>query len=99
MRAVLTIAGSDSIAGAGIQADLKTFAALGVYGTSALTAVTSQNASGVSDVFPLPAQVVRTQIQCVVDDLSLFAVKTGMLATADIVEVVADIVGRLPHSN
>ena len=94
MRAVLTIAGSDSIAGAGIQADLKTFAALGVYGTSAVTAVTSQNTSGVGDVFAMPPQIVRSQIECVAQDVSLSAVKTGMLATADIALMVAETIGR-----
>jgi hydroxymethylpyrimidine/phosphomethylpyrimidine kinase len=97
MRSVLTIAGSDSSAGAGIQADLKTFAALRVYGASAVTAVTSQNTLGVADVFTLPPDVVRTQIECIVQDLELSAVKTGMLSTAEIVSVVAEIMGR--HSD
>ena len=78
MRVVLTIAGSDSIAGAGIQADLKTFAALGVYGASAITAVTSQNTAGVGEVFAVPPQIVRSQIDCVAEDTALSAVKTGM---------------------
>ncbi|MCM3879843.1 MAG: bifunctional hydroxymethylpyrimidine kinase/phosphomethylpyrimidine kinase [Vicinamibacterales bacterium] len=99
MRAALTIAGSDSSAGAGIQADLKTFAALGVYGTSAITAVTSQNTSGVSDVFVLPPEVVRHQIQAVATDLALSAVKTGMLATPDIVLTVAEAIARLALPN
>ena len=99
MRAVLTIAGSDSSAGAGIQADLKTFAALGVYGASAVTAVTAQNTLGVAEVFTLPPDVVRSQIECIVQDLSLSAVKTGMLSTAEIVLVVAQIIGPLPHPN
>ena len=99
MRAVLTIAGSDSSAGAGIQADLKTFAALGVYGASAITAVTSQNTTGVGGVFAMPAQIVRSQIECIAEDLTLSAVKTGMLATADIVLAVAETVGRLLRPN
>ena len=99
MRAVLTIAGSDSSAGAGIQADLKTFAALGVYGTSAVTAVTSQNPSGVDDVFALPPQVVRSQIECIARDMSLSAIKAGMLATAEIVTVVAETIGHLRRPN
>lgn len=99
MKAALTIAGSDSSAGAGIQADLKTFAALGVYGTSAITAVTSQNTSGVSGVFAVPADVVRAQIESIAQDFSLAAIKTGMLGTADIVKVVADILGRLQTPN
>jgi hydroxymethylpyrimidine/phosphomethylpyrimidine kinase len=99
MRTVLTIAGSDSSAGAGIQADLKTFAALGVYGTSAITAVTSQNSTGVSDVFVLPSEVVRSQIQCVASDRPLSAVKTGMLATSDNVLVIAEAFARLRLQN
>ena len=95
----LTIAGSDSIAGAGIQADLKTFAALGVYGVSALTAVTAQNTTGVTDVFALPPQAVREQIDQIAKDVAIIAVKTGMLATADIVGVVSDWVARLERRN
>lgn len=99
MRVVLTIAGSDSIAGAGIQADLKTFAALGVYGTTAITAVTSQNTTTVGDVFAMPPQIVRSQIECIAQDVPLSAVKTGMLATAEIVLVVAETVGRFQRPN
>ncbi|HEY8551111.1 MAG TPA: bifunctional hydroxymethylpyrimidine kinase/phosphomethylpyrimidine kinase [Vicinamibacterales bacterium] len=89
MRRVLTIAGSDSGGGAGIQADLKTFAAYGVYGTSALTAVTAQNTVGVTAVQPLPSELVTAQIEAVISDIGTDAVKTGMLATAAIVEAVA----------
>jgi hydroxymethylpyrimidine/phosphomethylpyrimidine kinase len=96
MRTALTIAGSDSIAGAGIQADLKTFAALGVYGLSAVTAITAQNTTGVADVFALPSEIVRAQIDEVARDVQIVAVKTGMLANADIVHVVSDAVARLP---
>ena len=85
----LTIAGSDSSGGAGIQADLKTFAALKVYGMSAITAVTAQNTLGVNDVFEVPADVVAAQIDAVMTDLPTEAVKTGMLSTAANVEVVA----------
>jgi hydroxymethylpyrimidine/phosphomethylpyrimidine kinase len=99
VRAVLTIAGSDSIAGAGIQADLKTFAALGVFGTSAMTAVTAQNTTGVGDVFALPPQLVRSQIESVAQDIPLAAVKTGMLATAEIVRVVAEAIARFQPPN
>jgi hydroxymethylpyrimidine/phosphomethylpyrimidine kinase len=99
MRVVLTIAGSDSIAGAGIQADLKTFAALGVYGTSAVTAITSQDASRICDVYAAPPETVRSQIECVAHDIRLSAVKTGMLATADIVRVVAETIGRIARPN
>ena len=86
----LTIAGSDSGGGAGIQADLKTFQAFGVFGTSALTAVTAQNTLGVTAVHPIPLHVVRAQIDAVVADLPPAAVKTGMLATAELVAAVAD---------
>src|SRR4029077_2675274 len=75
----LTIAGSDSGGGAGIQADLKTFAALGVHGTSAITAITAQNTTGVTDILELPADLVRKQIAAVVDDIGVQAAKTGML--------------------
>ena len=85
----LTIAGSDSGGGAGIQADLKTFAALSVYGMSAITAVTAQNTLGVTDVFEVPANVVAAQIDAVMTDLPTETVKTGMLSTAANVEVVA----------
>ena len=88
-RAALTIAGSDSGAGAGIQADLKTFAAHGVYGTSAITAVTAQNSLGVTMVEALPADLVTAQIEAVVSDFGAHAAKTGMLANAAIVEAVA----------
>jgi hydroxymethylpyrimidine/phosphomethylpyrimidine kinase len=85
----MTIAGSDSGGGAGIQADLKTFAALGVYGTSALTAVTAQNTLGVTAVHEIPPEVVAAQIDAIVSDIGADAVKTGMLASAPIIEVVA----------
>ncbi len=90
----LTIAGSDSGGGAGIQADLKTFYAFRVFGTSALTAVTAQNTQGVSAVHPIPLAVVTAQIDAVVGDLRPAAVKTGMLATASLVETVADALRR-----
>jgi hydroxymethylpyrimidine/phosphomethylpyrimidine kinase len=86
----LTIAGSDSGGGAGIQADLKTFHAFGVFGTSALTAITAQNTLGVSAVHPVPVEVVRAQIDAVAHDLRPASIKTGMLATAELVESVAD---------
>lgn len=85
----LTIAGSDSGGGAGIQADLKTFAALGVFGTSAITAVTAQNTLGVTAVETLSPAIVRAQIDAVLGDLGADAVKTGMLATRELVETVA----------
>ncbi|MEM7774229.1 MAG: bifunctional hydroxymethylpyrimidine kinase/phosphomethylpyrimidine kinase [Pseudomonadota bacterium] len=84
----LTIAGSDSSGGAGIQADHKTFAALGVYGASVLTALTAQNTTGVQDVHAVPAAFVAKQLESVLSDLDVRAIKTGMLATAEIIEVV-----------
>jgi hydroxymethylpyrimidine/phosphomethylpyrimidine kinase len=95
MRTALTIAGSDSGGGAGIQADLKTFAAHGVYGTSAITAVTAQNTVGVSGAVALSADFVTAQIEAVAGDIALHATKTGMLATAAIVEAVAAAIEEL----
>lgn len=86
---VLTIAGSDSGGGAGIQADLKTFAALGCYGMSAITALTAQNTVGVQGIHPVPAEFLKAQIQSVVEDIGVDAVKIGMLHAPGIVEVVA----------
>ena len=86
----LTIAGSDSGGGAGIQADLKTFEAFGVFGTSAITAVTAQNTLGVSAVHPVPADVVAAQLDALAADLPPAALKTGMLATAGLIERVAE---------
>ena len=98
-RLVLTIAGSDSVAGAGIQADVKTFAAMGVYGVTAVTAITAQNTTGVIEVLPCSAEIVRSQIEAVARDVSIAAVKTGMLATSEIVNAAADAIeylGRVP---
>jgi hydroxymethylpyrimidine/phosphomethylpyrimidine kinase len=89
IRKALTIAGSDSGAGAGIQADLKTFAALGVYGTSALTAITAQNTVGVTQVLALHPKLVAAQIDAIISDIGADAVKTGMLANAAIIDIVA----------
>ena len=91
---VLTIAGSDSSGGAGIQADLKTMSAFGVFGTTALTAVTAQNTLGVVESLFLSAQLVARQIDAVVEDMGVDAAKTGMLGTAEVVEVVAERIGR-----
>ncbi|MER5598590.1 bifunctional hydroxymethylpyrimidine kinase/phosphomethylpyrimidine kinase [Streptomyces sp. NPDC002265] len=88
---VLTVAGSDSGGGAGIQADLKTMLALGVHGMSVITAVTAQNSLGVQGAWELPAQAVRAQFRSVVDDIGVQAVKTGMLASAELVETVAEL--------
>ncbi|HEY5868910.1 MAG TPA: bifunctional hydroxymethylpyrimidine kinase/phosphomethylpyrimidine kinase, partial [Candidatus Tectomicrobia bacterium] len=85
----LTIAGSDSGGGAGIQADLKTFAALDVYGTSAITAITAQNTCGVSAVQGIDPDVVAAQIRAVVADIGVGAAKTGMLFSAEIIQAVA----------
>jgi hydroxymethylpyrimidine/phosphomethylpyrimidine kinase len=86
----LTVAGSDSGGGAGIQADLKTFAALGVYGASAITAITAQNTLGVRAIHDVPVDVVAAQIDAVLEDIGADAAKTGMLSSAPIIEVVAD---------
>ena len=85
----LTIAGSDSSAGAGIQADLKTFAALGVYGASAITALTAQNTKGVTGIHPVPAEFVTAQIDAVFSDLDVNAVKIGMVAQLAIIDAIA----------
>ena len=94
-RVALTVAGSDSSGGAGIQADLKTFAAHGVYGVSAVTAVTAQSTEGVTGFAPLSADLVTAQIEAVVSDIGVHAAKTGMLPTAAIAEAVAAAVADL----
>ncbi len=95
----LSIAGSDSGGGAGIQADLRTFAAFAVHGTTALTAVTAQNTVGVTDVAVLPVSLVISQVRAVTDDFVVAAVKTGMLGDAAVVEAVAELArdGFLPR--
>src|ERR1700682_1883639 len=90
----LTIAGSDSGGGAGIQADLKTFAALGVHGTSAITAITAQNTLGVGDILELPATRIDAQIEAIMLDIGAAAAKTGMLSSVEIIEVVASAIVR-----
>ena len=92
---VLTIAGSDSGGGAGIQADLKTMLALGAHGMSVITAVTAQNSIGVQGIWPMPIEAIRAQYRSVVDDIGVDAVKTGMLGTAETVAAVADLVAGL----
>src|SRR3982751_72195 len=99
MRVALTIAGSDSGAGAGIQADLKTFAAHRVYGTTAITAVTAQNTIGVTAWEAISADLVTAQIEAVEGDIGVDAVKTGMLANAAIVEAVAAAIAGLDLGN
>jgi hydroxymethylpyrimidine/phosphomethylpyrimidine kinase len=95
----LTIAGSDSGAGAGIQADIKTMAALGVFATTAITAVTAQNTREVRAVHPLPPELVAAQIHAVLDDLPVAAVKTGLLGSVGVIEEVGQLAaaGRLPN--
>src|SRR5262250_1641049 len=95
MHTVLTIAGSDSSGRAGLQADLRTFAALGVHGATAITAVTAQSARGVSAIAPLDADLVDAQIEAAAADGAIRATKIGMLATAAIVEVVAAAIDEL----
>lgn len=92
----MTIAGSDSVGGAGIQADLKTFHRLETYGVSVLTAITAQNTAGVDDALFLPAEFVAKQLEAVVKDVSVAAVKTGMLANSEIVKTVAQ---NISHYN
>ncbi|MCL0107459.1 bifunctional hydroxymethylpyrimidine kinase/phosphomethylpyrimidine kinase, partial [Peptococcaceae bacterium] len=89
MKAVLTIAGSDSGGGAGIQADLKTFCAHGVYGASVITAVTAQNTKGVYGIFEIEPSFVELQIKTVLEDIDIKAIKIGMLSNADIIQCVA----------
>ncbi|MGQ0844532.1 MAG: bifunctional hydroxymethylpyrimidine kinase/phosphomethylpyrimidine kinase [Sporichthyaceae bacterium] len=92
---MLTIAGSDSGGGAGIQADLKTIMALGGYGASAITAITAQNSTGVKGWWPVPLEAVRAQVEAVVSDLGVDAVKTGMLGSAELANTVADLLSPL----
>ena len=94
MHTALTIAGSDSGGGAGIQADLKTFFRFGVFGTSAITAITAQNTRGVASWEPVSAELLRAQIDAVVSDLRPGAVKSGMIGTRELVHVVAESIAR-----
>ncbi|WP_229073935.1 bifunctional hydroxymethylpyrimidine kinase/phosphomethylpyrimidine kinase [Actinoplanes sp. DH11] len=94
---VLTIAGSDSGGGAGIQADLKTFAALGAYGTSVITAITAQNTLGVTDVHGVPAEIVAAQLDAVLADFPVAAVKVGMISDPAVAKVVLERAADLPH--
>ncbi|WP_432506802.1 bifunctional hydroxymethylpyrimidine kinase/phosphomethylpyrimidine kinase [Kineococcus arenarius] len=90
-RVALTVAGSDPSGGAGVQADLKTFAALGAYGTAVLTALTAQSTRGVSGVHVVPADFVRRQLEVLLDDVAVHATKTGMLADAAVTRAVAGV--------
>ncbi len=94
MRKALTIAGSDSCCGAGVQADLKTINALGAYGTCVITAVTAQNTLGVSSIYEIPAAFVGQQIDAVISDIGVDALKTGMLTNEKVVEIVSDKIRR-----
>jgi hydroxymethylpyrimidine/phosphomethylpyrimidine kinase len=94
-RTALSIAGSDSGGGAGIQADLKAFARCGVHGTTAITAITAQNTVGVTSVHQIPPQVIIDQVRAVVDDIGVDAVKVGMLGSAETAEAVLEALGLL----
>ncbi|MBH1989239.1 MAG: bifunctional hydroxymethylpyrimidine kinase/phosphomethylpyrimidine kinase [Myxococcaceae bacterium] len=96
MKRVLTIAGSDSGGGAGIQADLKTISAIGCYGATAITALTSQNTRGVKGVFPVEPSFIQEQIEAVLEDIGADAIKLGMLYNANVVEIVANCLKRYP---
>lgn len=99
MKRVMSIAGSDSGGGAGIQADLKAFLRCGVYGTTALTSITAQNTREVAAVHDLPPEMVVSQIEAIVSDIGADAVKTGMLSTSDIISAVAESIRRLGLRN
>jgi len=95
MKVVLSIAGSDSSGGAGIQADLKTFEAFGVFGTTAITVLTAQNTTGVEQIVPMDASFVRKQIHMVFEDFEVAAIKIGMLFNKEIIEMVAEVIKEL----
>ena len=99
LSVVLTIAGSDSSGGAGIQADLKTMSAFGVYGMSVITAVTAQNTCGVTGVQSVTGEMIRLQLEAVLKDIKPDAVKIGMLSTAEAVEAVADLLEEYQPSH
>ena len=99
MKRVMSVATSDSGAGAGIQADLKAFLRCGVYGTTAIVATTAQNTVGVTDIYPFPPEVAVGQIEAVAEDIGIDAVKTGMLFNAGIISAVAGAVRRLGLPN
>jgi hydroxymethylpyrimidine/phosphomethylpyrimidine kinase len=94
---VMTVAGSDNSGGAGIQADLKTFTTLGVYGTSAITCVVAENPNEVRKIHPMPASMVREQMELVFDVFPVVALKTGMLFSAEIIEAIADFLEEIPE--
>lgn len=94
MKNLLTIAGSDSCGGAGIQADLKTFSALGTYGMSVITAVTAQNTQGVVAIREMDAEMVKEQIQCLLEDIPIDGIKIGMVSSIEIIHTIADILEK-----
>lgn len=96
-HSVLTIAGFDGSGGAGIQADIKTFSALGCYATSVLTALPVQNTQGVRNIYPIPVSAVKEQIEAVMDDIFPDAIKIGMVHTPELVEGIVDALGQYPH--
>ena len=95
MKIALTIAGSDSSGGAGIQADLKTFESFGVFGTSAITVLTAQNTQGVQGIYPVSAEFIKKQIESVMNDFDVAVVKIGMLLNTQIIQVVKDFIKEL----
>lgn len=95
MKVVLSIAGSDSSGGAGIQADLKTFEAFGVFGTTAITVLTAQNTTGVQDIVPMESSFVKKQIESICEDFDVAAIKIGMLFNKEIIKVVRDVIKDL----
>jgi len=97
MKIALTIAGSDSSGGAGIQADLKTFQAHGVFGMSVITAVTAQNTQKVYDVQEIRPKLVKEQIRCLFEDIKIHAVKIGMVSSSGLIKAIADSLGRVAH--
>src|SRR3954471_5631857 len=95
---VLSIAGSDSGGGAGIQADLKAFAACGVHGMTAITAITAQNTVAVTGVWPLPGEAIEAQVAAVAEDIGIDTIKIGMLGTADTIAAVAHALEGVPDA-
>lgn len=98
-RKGLTIAGSDSGGGAGIQADLKTFSALGIYGMSAITAITAQNTKGVTGIHPVPAGMIEKQLQAVLSDIGTDAVKIGMMHNSETIETIVSVLSEYNTGN
>ena len=95
---LLSIAGSDSGGGAGVQADLKAFAACGAHGMTAITAITAQNTVGVTAIHPVPAKIIVAQVRAVVEDIGVDAVKVGMVSTVEAIAAVAESLALVPSS-